>query len=326
MSVTSQEKCELLKDTIRQLYSNEGRSFSYIGRLLLIDRQVISQKIKDWDLPEPKPQRHMNPSNVKWLNANRQKVKALLDKDIPLTKIGPQVGKNQKQLLNTFIPYDPVLKKAHADYIARIHENHETYVENHKKNCSLEYWESDLPGECWKDILGYSGYQVSNKGRTRHYIKRYDTWVILKPQPNKNNGRLYINLQKDLPNPEGNKRPKRQRKNLMLARVVAFAFVDGHTDERDTVNHKDGDIANHDASNLEWTTQSENNAHAYRELNRPKVNKKRYKFAKILYQNKYEFKTVAAFARFLGKSETQIRRYIDEPERHDIKLIRNCND
>lgn len=326
MSTISEDKCELLKDTIKQLYSNEGRSFSYISRLLSINRQTISQKIKEWNLPEPKPQRHMNPSNVKWLNANRQKVKSLLDKDAPLTKIGPQVGKNQKQLLNTFIPYDPILSKAYADYIQRIHDNHEAYVEKHKENCKIEYQKEDLPDEIWKDILGYSGYQISNKGRARHYIKRYDSWVILKPQPNKNNGRLYINLQKDIPEEAGNKQPKRQRKNLMLARVVALAFVDGHSEERNTVNHKDGNVANPDASNLEWTTQGENNEHAYRELKRQKVTKRRYGFDKIIYKNKYEFKTVAAFARFIGKSGTQTRRYLDEPEKHDIKLIRNCND
>ena len=57
------------------------------------------------------------------------------------------------------------------------------------------------------------------------------------------------------------------------------------------------------------------------EINRNIVRGKRYKFDRILYKDKYEFKTVAAFARFIGMSETQTRRYLDEPEKHDIKLI-----
>lgn len=115
---------------------------------------------------------------------------------------------------------------------------------------------------------------------------------------------------------------KDKRKNLLLARVVGQTFVDGYSDSKCTINHIDGDINNNTAANLEWVTQSENNTHSYRELNRVKNSKKRYKFSKIVYKDRYEFKTVAAFARFIGKSETQTRRYLDEPSKHDIKLVK----
>ena len=39
--MTNSEKAELLKDTIYQLYSKEGRSKSYISRLLEIDRKIL---------------------------------------------------------------------------------------------------------------------------------------------------------------------------------------------------------------------------------------------------------------------------------------------
>lgn len=114
------------------------------------------------------------------------------------------------------------------------------------------------------------------------------------------------------------------RKNLQVARLVGFAFLsDSHSEEKNTINHKDGDVSNNCVENLEWVSQSVNNKHSYSELNRPVSNKRRYIFDKILYQDKYEFSTIAAFARFLNKSETQIRRYLDNPEKYDIKLINN---
>ena len=111
-------------------------------------------------------------------------------------------------------------------------------------------------------------------------------------------------------------------KNLQVARLVGHAFVDGYSEKNNTINHNDGNVANNKASNLTWVSQSDNNLHSYKELNRLKVRCKRYNFTKILYKNKYEFKTVAAFAKFLNKSETQIRRYLDNPKKYDIKLIK----
>jgi hypothetical protein len=111
-------------------------------------------------------------------------------------------------------------------------------------------------------------------------------------------------------------------KNLQVAVLVAHAFVEGYDETHNTVNHKDGNVQNNVWTNLEWMSQSENNKHAYDKLNRTRVNFRKYHFKKIVYMNKYEFKTVAAFSRFIGKSPTQTRRYMDEPEKHDIKLIK----
>lgn len=315
-NLTSKEKAELLKSSIYHLYSNEGRSISYISRLLGINRKTLSDMIKAWDFPEAEPRHHLTPSNQKFLNAHRNLIKSRLDNDVALTHIAIELKTDRHKLYRTFIANDPVLEKAYEDCINRRHENHNNRVENMKSKSHLEYDFEDLPGEIWKPILGYPEYEVSNIGRVRHHIKRYDSYILMKQQPNKNNGRLYIRLT----NESG------KSKNLQVANLVGHAFVDGYDETHCTINHDDGDVQNNRADNLYWQTQSENNTHSYRKLNRSVVDHKRYHFKTILYKNKYEFKTVAAFAKFIGKSETQARRYLDEPEKHDIKLINNCND
>ena len=43
--MTSYEKADMLKNTIRKLYSKEGKSISEISRLVEINRKTLSNKI-----------------------------------------------------------------------------------------------------------------------------------------------------------------------------------------------------------------------------------------------------------------------------------------
>ena len=54
-----------------------------------------------------------------------------------------------------------------------------------------------------------------------------------------------------------------KNKMFTVHRLVALHFVPGRTNERDVVNHKDGNKNNNHVSNLEWVTYSENNKHAF---------------------------------------------------------------
>ena len=308
--MTTEEKAEMLKSTISHLYSKEGRSISYISRLLEINRRTISLKIKEWGIPEPEPMKHIKPSIQKFINKNRNLIKSRLDNDIPMTEIAEELGIKRWTLQRTYINNDEILKKAHDDYVRRMNDGHNESIVEAIEKSSRDYYTGDLDGEQWRLILGYDGYEVSNKGRVRHYVERYKTYILLKPNINQLTGRVYVSITAG-----------KKRNNFILARLVAHAFVKGYSEERNTVNHKDGDIKNNCSDNLEWVSQSENNKHAYDKLNKNTVRGKRYKFDRILYKDKYEFKTVAAFARFIGMSETQTRRYLDEPEKHDIKLI-----
>ena len=310
-NIKSSEKAELMKSTISYLYSKEGRSISYISRLLDINRTTVSKKIKEWSLETAPHKRHLNPSNQKFLNKNRNLIKSRLDKDVSLNDIAMELKISRDKLYKTFIYQDEVLQKAYDDFVNRIHsrtkENRQNALDSSKYNYNFQ----DLPEEEWKEILGYPGYWVSNQGRIKGYSKRYKAYYLMSFASNKNTGRLYVALI----NKNG------ERKNLNLARLVAHTFVRGYDNEHNTVNHEDGNVKNNAASNLTWQSQSENNRHAYEKLNRTKVNFKTYKFDYILYKDQYEFKTVAAFSKFLNKSETQTRRYLDNPSKHNIKLI-----
>lgn len=309
--MTSKEKAESLKIAITQLYSKEGRSISYISRLLEINRKTLSDKIKEWKLPEAEPRHHLTPSRKKFLNKNRNLIKSRLDHDVSITNIAKELQVS-RDIIQKLIPVDSVLNQAHKEWQNRMELRHMENIAEKMHTSCMDYEIIDLPNEEWKDILGYAGYMISNAGRVKHYARRYKAYHIVKPHPNKNNGRLYVMLF------DG----KGRRRNIQVSNLVGHAFVPGYDKEHNTINHEDGNVQNNWYTNLSWQTQSENNTHAYQKLGRHKVNFRRYKFKKILYKGKYEFKTVAAFAKFLGKSETQTRRYLDHPDEHEIILVK----
>lgn len=298
MPLTQQEKADMLEGAIRQLHSNEGRSKACISRLLDIDRDVISDKVAEWNL---KPlNKHLRPSVRKQINKNINWVISRLNQGDLIENIAPKLSLLTEDLLQ-----NEKVRQAHLRSLQRRQSENEV-----SKSRPSTIAVSD-PEERWKGILGFSCYEASTSGR----VRRKDNHRLLTPSPNILTGRLYICLVRD----DG------KRKNLQLARVIAQTFIE-HDSEHNTVNHKDGNILNNYVENLEWMTQAENNLHAYRSLNRRKVCGRRFTFKRIKYKNRYEFKTVAAFARFLGKSETQTRRYLEDPKSHDIQLIGNCID
>lgn len=306
-------KYELLKNSIFILYSKEGRSISYISRVLGLSRRTLSLKIREWNFPAAEPRRHLKPSTKKFINSNRQRIIARLNQDISVCEIARELNVTRDFLQKTVIPLDEPLKKAHDEYINRMHNRAQDRIERYKNDSSRNYIKQDLPGEEWKPILGYDKYMVSNMGRIKARAKRYNAWYEITQSINKNNGRLYVRLRGNKAHPTG--------QNLQVARLVAHAFVDGYSQEKHTVNHISGDVSDNRACNLEWVSQSENNKHAYQQLHRKKVRKNKSDFTEIVYQEKYRFRTVASFAKFLQKSETQTRRYLENPEKYGIRIM-----
>ena len=308
--MTYKEKAELVKDSIYQLYVKEGRSKRYIADLLQLSSEVLKVKIAEWGFPEPEPNMHLKPSSRKFLNKNRGFIKSRLDKNTPIKTIASELNVTES-FIHNIIKKDETLSQSKQEYLNRLNNQHIDRINNIKEQSSREYVIEDLPGEIWKPVLGYEYYYVSNKGRVKKLSKKYKVFYLRKPTENPENHRLYVNLSCD-----------KKVNNIQVARLVGFNFVDGYSEEKNTINHKDGDVHNNNADNLEWVSQSENNQHSYSVLRRKTSCQKKYLFKKIVYKNKYEFKTVMAFAKFIGKSQTQARRYLDNPEKHDIILVK----
>lgn len=297
--MTQKEKISGLKNEISFLFEKEGRSRRYIAKLFGVKPEIISYFVKEWDLKEPP--KSMKPSDVKFINRHKELIKSRLDNNTPLKTVARELGVKD-YYLNRLVENVPLLAKAKQDMAHRKKVAAETRKEEKIQESSLNYTYSDLPNEIWQDILGYEGkYQASNMGRIRSHIPTHDRYFIMKQYPNKNNSRLYVHFYKD-----------NKRKAFQISRIIAHTFVEGYDDKTaNTVNHLDGDVMNNQATNLEWVSQSENNSHAYTNGKAVVRNGPTSSFAKIILDGKYEFKTVVAFARFIGKSETQARRYLN---------------
>lgn len=103
--------------------------------------------------------------------------------------------------------------------------------------------------EVWKDIKDYEGiYQISNlgnvKGLKRNKIKSptLNSW-----------GYQVVSLTK----------PNTKLKSVLVHRLVAIAFIN-NLENKEQVNHIDGNKTNNCKSNLEWCNQFENMQHAFK--------------------------------------------------------------
>lgn len=105
--------------------------------------------------------------------------------------------------------------------------------------------------EVWKNITGYEGlYQVSNYGRVKSFHNNKET--ILKQFFNRKNEQyLRVGLSKN-----------KKKTAHLVHRLVAEAFIENQ-DNKEQINHIDGNPSNNYVENLQWATPSENSQHAH---------------------------------------------------------------
>ena len=127
------------------------------------------------------------------------------------------------------------------------------------------YHVPDLPGEEWRDVLGFEGqYAVSNMGR----IKSLDRIL-----PHEEHGTRHIRerlLKQKASGPGENHyfgvmlhTGHGKMVHRRIHRMVAETFLP-NPDSKNQINHIDGNKANNALSNLEWCTSKENMDHAWR--------------------------------------------------------------
>lgn len=103
----------------------------------------------------------------------------------------------------------------------------------------------------WKEIEGFSKYEISNTGIVRVTKSKY-----IKSQRIRDDGYLDVDLYVK----------KKCNKKLLVHRLVALAFIP-NPDNKVTVNHKDRKRDNNNVDNLEWYTFKEQNNHSLKANN-----------------------------------------------------------
>ena len=124
--------------------------------------------------------------------------------------------------------------------------------------------------EIWKPIAETNGlYEISTTGCIKRgkRILKANTWNIYKVVRLKLNGKY---------------------KTCYVHRLVAEAFI-ANPENKDLVNHKDGNKLNNSVNNLEWCTKQENEKHAWEHGLKEKIritSKENAKIARLYINNK----------------------------------------
>lgn len=177
--------------------------------------------------------------------------------------------------------------------------------------------------ELWKDVIGYEGlYQISNIGRVKSLSHKVPSAIsstgfrtvlgrILK-QSNHSQGYLTVTLCKN-----------GVSKTKTVHRLELIVF--DKSNQKEMVNHKDGNKNNNLLENLEWVTRQENVIHAFKTglivarsgyiAHNRKLSDAEYDIITNMYLNKNSIDvnikiTHKSIARIFGVSESTIRAII----------------
>ena len=150
----------------------------------------------------------------------------------------------------------------------------------------------------WRDIPGSeSFYQVSNLGNVRsirfNKVRNMKSW----------DSHGYRAVELCINN---------NRYTVRVHQLVALAFIP-NPENKPEVNHKDRNRSNNNVENLEWVTQSENVAHAYRNGVKPRPtyqNQPLQKEILDIIENK-KYVAIREASRQTGHKRYTIKRSLD---------------
>lgn len=153
-----------------------------------------------------------------------------------------------------------------------------------------------------------TSYWISNYGR----LWSNKTKKFLKPYKSQS-GKGYYSIKLSI---------KNQRKSYDIHRLVATYFCNGKTNEKNIVNHIDGNIFNNYYENLEWTTTQENTIKGQLRTGRHFLGNAT---GCILYKDGIiigEFKSITQAAKYAsqrGGSSTSLQKYYKDQNGWSIK-------
>lgn len=164
--------------------------------------------------------------------------------------------------------------------------------------------------EKWNDINGYEGiYEVSDLGKVRtsknkttvssfHGERRWKQRVLKQKTDKK--GYKRVSLWKD-----------QKEKTFQVHRLVAEAFIP-KVENKDCVNHIDGNPSNNYLNNLEWCNHAENLFHAYK--NKLNQSPDPLVLVNTITCEAFYFRSKAKASEFLGRNKGYVSRAIQKGE------------
>lgn len=162
----------------------------------------------------------------------------------------------------------------------------------------------DMTKEIYVEAYKFPNYLVSNYGTVINCKTKH-----VKAQTKNQHGYLYVQLA--CPN------KPRSHKNVLVHRLVAYSFMNNPNPEiLDAINHKDENPNNNHLNNLEFCDQ-EWNANWGTNLQRIKLTQiKKNQTVGVYAVNKhtkqlYKFHSINEASRFTGKTDSQIRFYLN---------------